>query len=135
VPFSLLGESARLAGLDLSRNYLSGGLPRDALAGARLTDLDLRRNALTGTLPDVMSPEEAADLSTVELDLNGISVSASSASRLLTFVDLAENAFEGYGFPDALVAAPELTYLYLENNALDRGLASAHQRQRGGFGA
>ena len=118
VPFSLLGKSARLAGLDLSRNYLSGGLPRDALAGARLTDLDLRRNALTGTLPDVMSPEEAADLSTVELDLNGISVSASSASRLLTFVDLAENAFEGYGFPDALVAAPELTYLYLENNAL-----------------
>lgn len=118
VPFSLLGASARLAGLDLSRNDLSGSLPRDALAGARLTDLDLRRNALSGSLPDVMSMEEAADASTVELDADGMSVSASSASRLLAFVDLAENAFEGYGFPDALVAAPELTYLYLENNAL-----------------
>ena len=69
-------------------------------------------------LPDVMSMEEAADASTVELNADGMSVSASSASRLLAFVDLAENAFEGYGFPDALVAAPELTYLYLENNAL-----------------
>jgi hypothetical protein len=42
----------------------------------------------------------------------------------LAFVDLAENAFEGYGFPDALVAAPQLTYLYLENNALTGDLPS-----------
>ena len=42
----------------------------------------------------------------------------------MAFVDLAENAFEGYGFPDALVAAPQLTYLYLENNALTGDLPS-----------
>ena len=122
VPGSALGAAARLAGVDLSRNRLSGPLPRDAFAGARLTDLDLRRNALTGRLPDVMSLSEAADPGAIELDANGVSVAASAATRLLTFVDLAENAFEGYGFPDALVAAPELTFLYLENNALSGDL-------------
>jgi hypothetical protein len=50
-------------------------------------------------------------------------------------VDLAENAFEGYGFPDALVAAPELTYLFLENNALDGDLPLLTNGDRGGFGA
>lgn len=124
VPGSLLGADARLAGLDLSRNLLSGPLPRDAFAGTRLTDLDLRRNALTGRLPDVMSLAEAANANAIERDADGVSVSAAAADRVLAFVDLAENAFEGYGFPDALVAAPQLTYLYLENNALTGDLPS-----------
>ena len=117
VPGSALGAAARLASLDLSHNRLSGTLPRDAFAGVRLTDLGLRRNALTGRLPDVMSLSEATNASAV-----GASLSASAPSRRLAFVDLAENAFEGYGFPDALVAAPELTFLYLENNALSGDL-------------
>ena len=124
VPGSLLGADARLVGLDLSRNLLSGPLPRDAFAGPRLTDLDLRRNALTGRLPDVMSLAEAANANSIERDADGVSVSAAAADRVLAFVDLAENAFEGYGFPDALVAAPQLTYLYLENNALTGDLPS-----------
>ena len=97
VPGSLLGADARLVGLDLSRNLLSGPLPRDAFAGTRLTDLDLRRNALTGRLPDVMSLAEAANANSIERDADGVSVSAAAADRVLAFVDLAENAFEGYG--------------------------------------
>ena len=124
VPGSLLGADARLVGLDLSRNLLSGPLPRDAFAGTRLTDLDLRRNALTGRLPDVMSLAEAANANSRARVGVGVCVSAGGGVRVLVFVDLAENAFEEYGFPDALVAAPQLTYLYLENNALTGDLPS-----------
>jgi hypothetical protein len=40
-------------------------------------------------------------------------------------VDLSRNAFTGYGFPDALVCAPDLTYLYLNSNALSGDLPLA----------
>jgi hypothetical protein len=125
VPDSLLGAYSGLSVLDLKNNRLSGSLPRDAFAGARLVALDLRRNALSGALPNVMSPEEAADESKIVKDADGVSVAASASARLLRYVDLAENAFEGYGFPDALVAAPDLTFLYLENNALTGALPLA----------
>lgn len=125
VPGSLLGASSNVSGIDLSFNYLSGELPRDAFGGKRLTHVYLGSNALTGSIPDVMSSSEANDANSIAKDSNGISITAASYTRKLTAVDLSHNAFTGYGFPDALVCAHQLTYLYLNDNALTGDLPLA----------
>ncbi|XP_050368505.1 receptor-like protein EIX2 [Argentina anserina] len=103
IPSNIGQEMLKLISLDLSRNSLSGSIPRSLTKLKSLTSIDLSRNYLSGSIPK---------------NWNGSGVET---------IDFSNNNLSGQFPPNLCSQQPSLFWLRLSNNNLSGDLGSSLQ--------
>ncbi|GJN09232.1 hypothetical protein PR202_ga27219 [Eleusine coracana subsp. coracana] len=120
IPATFASLAPTLRKLNLSRNALSGEIPRFLGAFPWLRLLDLSYNALTGEIPAALFNPCPPRLRYVSLAHNRLSgpvpTGIATCARLAGF-DFSYNRLTG-GLPPRLCAPPELSYVSVRANAL-----------------
>jgi Leucine-rich repeat (LRR) protein len=112
----------KLQQLDLSDNFLDGGVPRHLLHMSALHVLDLSNNVLSGTLPTNIARNSALEfLFLYGNQLTGEIPTSVQNLTALNHLDLSNNNNFTGPLPFFLGGLSDLTYLFLANNEFDKG--------------